>query len=105
MEEKRKFNRWYLKEGEDSSLTLFQYGEKIKVLDISAGGVKLLSPQPLEVGKTVTGRLNLIPGNLPFFIKEIGPYFIKGKVTRAEETDKGWKIALTFEKVSAIPLA
>jgi len=105
MEEKRKFNRWYLKDEERTDLILSEFKEGIKVVDISAGGAKIISPQPLEVGKTVTGRLTLAPINLPFFMKEIGPYFIKGKVVRVEETEQGWRIALEFEKVSTTPLA
>ncbi|OQX86347.1 MAG: hypothetical protein B6D55_06265 [Candidatus Omnitrophica bacterium 4484_70.2] len=105
MEEKRKFNRWYLKGEERTDLILSELKERIKVVDISAGGAKIISSQPLEVGKTVTGRLTLAPINLPFFMKEIGPYFIKGKVVRVEETEQGWRIALEFEKVSTTPLA
>ncbi len=104
-EEKRKFSRWYLKEEEKINLTFSEFKEGIKVIDISAGGIKIISHQPLEVGKIVTGRLTLAPMNLPFFMKEIGPYFIKGKVKRVEETNQGWKIALEFEKVSTSPLA
>ncbi len=105
MEEKRKFNRWYLKGEEKTDLILSELKEGIKVIDISAGGAKIISSQPLEVGRIVTGKLTLIPMNLPFFIKEIGPYFIRGKVVRVEETDQGWKIALEFEKISTSPLA
>ena len=105
MEERRKFNRWYLKDEEKTDLILSGLKERIKVVDISAGGAKIISSQPLEVGKTVVGKLNLIPMNLPFFMKEIGPYFIKGKVVRVEEANQGWKIALEFEKVSTTPLA
>ena len=105
MEERRKFNRWYLKEEEKTDLILSEFKEGVKVLDISAGGVKILSSQPLEVGKTVTGKLTLAPMNLPFFMKELGPYFIKGKVVRVEETNRGWKMVLKFEKVSTAPLA
>ena len=105
MEEKRKFNRWYLKGEERTDLILSELKERIKVVDISAGGAKIISSQPLEIGRTVTGKLSLIPMNLPSFIKEIGPYFIKGKVVRVEETNQGWRIALEFEKVSTTPLA
>lgn len=103
--ERRRFNRWYLKGEKETNLILSEIKEGIKVIDISAGGIKIISPQPLEVGRAVTGKLILVPMNLPFFMKEIGPYFIKGKVIRVEETDQGWKIALEFEKVSTTPLA
>jgi len=105
MEERRKFNRWYLSEKEDIELILSESNERVKVLDLSAGGAKILSSSFMDVGKTLKGKLKLSSLNFPFFIKEIGPYFVEGEVTRAEKEDAGWKIALKFNKVSTLPFS
>ncbi len=100
MEERRKFNRWYLEEKEKAVISLAdtENKEEVEVVDISAGGMRFFSSRPVEIGTTVYGEFKVLPN--------LGPYFIKGRVNRVEKRkEDAWEIAIQFEKVRTIPEA
>ena len=97
MEERRKFDRLYVQtEGNDMVSCVGIQGD-VKVVDISAGGMKLALRNPVTVGTMVSGECKILPNG--------GPFFISGKVTRSYEKDGGCEAVISFDKVSTIPLA
>jgi hypothetical protein len=96
MEDKRIFNRWCNDEGKVVSLTHAGVTEDVKMVDVSAGGMRITSSHPLEYGAVIHGRFEILP--------QLGPYFVIGKVTRVTESDSGWDTAVQFDKISTIPI-
>lgn len=96
MEEKRQFGRWNADRQKNALVSCGGVKEEASILDISAGGMRISFPKPLDVGSTVYGEFNLM-GNL-------GPFFVRGKVDRVKELKGIWEVAVAFEKVSTIPI-
>ena len=103
MEQKRKFNRWYVDEATDFSVSLSDGKQPVRVLDISAGGVKVSSAKRMEVGSIVYGELR-IPSPDNAVVSQIGPFHIKGKVMRVSGEKGKWEAVVAFDKVSWQPL-
>jgi len=94
MEEKRKFNRWYTQ----NKATISYEGVKneVSLLDVSAGGMRFFSDQPLEIGSLIYGEFKVL--------SQLNPFFVKGRVIRTQQKDSNrWEIAVRFEKVSTLP--
>ena len=97
MDNRRTFNRWDVAGEEKMSVSCAGLDEKVDVLDISAGGMRISFPKPVEVGAVVRGEFTVIP--------KLGPYFIKGTVSRVTERDGAWEAAVEFNKIRAIPFS
>ena len=95
MEDKRTFNRWCT-EREKSAATCAGVTEEVKMVDIGAGGMRVTSSRPLDYGATVYGQFEILP--------QLGPYYVKGTITRVTEADGSWDTAVKFDKISTIPL-
>ncbi|MCD6583468.1 MAG: PilZ domain-containing protein [Candidatus Omnitrophica bacterium] len=95
MEERRKFNRWYVEE-EKAVISCAGVREEGKVVDISAGGMKINLSRPVEIGSIIYGEFKILP--------TIGSFFVRGKVSRVMEKEGMWEVAVEFEKVSTLPL-
>jgi len=96
MEEKRKFTRWN-EPIEKSAISCTEIEGEVDVLDMSAGGMRVLCSKHLEVGTVVYAELRIIP--------QIKPFFVMGKVTRSTARDNVYDVAIKFDKVSTIKLA
>jgi len=96
MEERRRYVRWGV--GERKSVVISYRGNKEHaiMLDISAGGMRIISSRPLDIGTSLYGEVEILTA--------MGPFFIIGRVERVNESSEGWEIAVVFEKVSTIPL-
>ncbi len=97
MEGKRKFNRLYAKEKK----AIVSWGgtkNEVGLLDVSAGGMRFFSTQPLELGELVYGEFKIL--------SNLDSFFIKGRVIRSTKKEDAdlWEIAVKFEKISTIPL-
>ncbi|OQX80780.1 MAG: hypothetical protein B6D56_04130 [Candidatus Omnitrophica bacterium 4484_70.1] len=95
MKRRRKFNRWHLEKGEKILITFPDREEEVNLLDVSTGGMKISSSNPVEVGSIIYSKFKVLP-NLP-------PFFVRGKVVRLQEKGGSWEIAVEFEKVSTLP--
>ncbi|OPX28315.1 MAG: hypothetical protein B1H08_06130 [Candidatus Omnitrophica bacterium 4484_171] len=93
MEDKRKFIRWN-EPKEKSAISCAELEGEVDVLDMSAGGMKILCSRHLEVGTVVYAELRIIP--------QIKPFFVIGKVTRSTARDNVYDVAIKFDKVSTI---
>ena len=96
MEERRKFNRWYVEEEEKAVIACAGVKEEGKIVDISAGGMKINLSRPVEIGSIVSGEFKIL--------STISPFFVRGKVSRVIEKEGMWEVAVEFEKVSTLPL-
>jgi len=96
MEERRKFNRWYIANGRTTVIECEGVKEKVAVLDVSAGGMKVFFSQPVNIGAIIYGKLDIL--------SDIRPFFIKGKVTRVEEKDDRFETAIEFEQVTSLSI-
>jgi len=95
MERRRKFNRWHLEKGEKILITFSDREEEVSLLDISAGGMKISSSTPVEIGSVIYSEFKILPN--------LSPFFVRGKVVRLQEKEGSWEIAIEFEKVSTLP--
>lgn len=97
MEERRKYNRWYLDAGEEKAVVSWAgRQENVRIIDISAGGIKMAFYEPVEIGTTIFGEFKVLP--------HLGPFYIRGKVKRVTENEGIWEVVVEFEKVSSLPL-
>ena len=95
MEKKRKFNRWYLEKEGKILITFSDREEEVNLLDISAGGMKISSPNPVEIGSIIYSEFKIL--------SNLSPFFVRGRVVRLQEKEGNWEVAVEFEKVSTLP--
>ncbi len=95
MEDKRRFNRWGLEE--KAVIDLEGAKEEVKVLDVSIGGMRIVTNTPLDKEKIVTGEFKILPN--------VGPFFVKGKVIWSNPRGDTFESGIVFDKVSTIPLS
>lgn len=99
MDEKRKYKRTpamekaFLKCKENTP----QEGE---LLDVSSGGLRMLSAAKIKVGSTLTGKFKIMP--------QLGSFYISGEVVWVKPiTDASnqavYEVGIKFNKVSTIP--
>ena len=96
MEDKRRFIRW-AEPKEKSAISCAEFEGDVDVLDMSAGGMRILCSKSLAVGTVVYAELRIVP--------QIKPFFVIGKVTRVIPKDNVYDTAIKFDKVSTIKLA
>ena len=97
MEEKRKFNRLYLETELKTTVSYSGLKEEVEISDISAAGMKVSFLKPLDVGTIVYGEFRVLP--------HLGPFFVKGKISRVIQKGENFETAIEFDKVSSLPLA
>jgi hypothetical protein len=68
--------------------------EDAPVIDVSAGGMRVMLTQQKPIGEFVAGKLQVIP--------QIGPFYVQGKVLRVLEKDGRWETAVKFDRVSTL---
>ncbi len=96
MDEKRKFNRWHIKDDKTTVVACEGNQQEVALIDVSAGGMKVNFPIPVNTGSIIYGKLDVL--------SEIRPFFVKGKVVRVEPKDSQFETAIEFEHVSTTPL-
>lgn len=96
MNEKRRFNRWYINGVQKATIASEETREEMYILDIGAGGISVSSQRPIPLGAPVQGEFEILPHG--------GPFFIKGQVVRITEKADHWKIVVAFNKIRTTPL-
>ena len=96
MEDKRRYNRWLLEQEEKAVVSCAGVKEEVKVLDVSAGGMRVSLSKPMAAGSTVYGQFRILPN--------YGLFYVRGKVIRTKELGGAWETAVVFERVSTAPL-
>jgi len=96
MVDKRQYNRC------DSSqdrayIDLSGKKEEVEILDISIGGMRVISNYPIVRDVEVTGEFKILPS--------VGSFFVKGKVVWVTEKDDNFESGIQFDKVSTIPIS
>ena len=98
MQEKRKFNRCKLDQKSKLS-TEANPDEQGLLVDVSAGGMKILLNHDVKLGSKLSGQFKISP--------HLGPFYIAGVVVwkkRAESgLASGWEVGIKFTKVNTIP--
>jgi len=95
MEEKRQFNRW---DWEDKAYVDLERGrEEVRILDISVGGMRIVTDSALDRTKGLTGEFKILPN--------IGSFFVKGKIIWTQSKGNSFESGIVFDKVSTIPLS
>lgn len=96
MNNRRRFNRWDLEDDKSAAVTTLDFTEDAKLLDISAGGMRVGFSRPVKMGSIIQGEFNILPNMRPFYGR--------GEVTRVEQKEKIWEVAVRFDKVSTLPM-
>ncbi|MCX7927468.1 MAG: PilZ domain-containing protein [Candidatus Omnitrophica bacterium] len=97
MQEKRKHPR--LSTRQDTHFFNSAIKEKIELLDISLGGMRILSSRQLALGMSVEGQFSIIPNSRPFYIKGIVTWLKPSGLRNA-----CYEIGIKFTDISTIPL-
>jgi hypothetical protein len=97
MKEKRKFNRWYPVADFHTELLAEDTRERVRVLDISATGMKTASSRGADIGTEVYSKLEIPSTSVPFFVQ--------GTVRRVAGCARHWEIVIAFARVSMQPFA
>lgn len=95
MEEKRRFNRWDL--GKGAHIDLEGERKEIQVIDVSIGGMRIVTDAPLESEKVIKSEFKILPN--------MGPFFVKGRVIWITPREGAFESGIVFDKVSTIPLS
>ncbi|MBN1824481.1 MAG: PilZ domain-containing protein [Endomicrobiales bacterium] len=65
--------------------------EEVQIIDVSSTGMRVFSPNYRDPGTEVTGRVPIFP--------DMAPFYVSGKVLRAENITGLWELAVQFDKV------
>lgn len=96
LKEKRKFNRWHVGPDKKARLIFSGLKQEVKVLDVSAGGMKVILNKALDLGTLIEGEFRII--------HSLGPFFIRGKVVRVTQKDASFETAIHFDSVRTLEL-
>lgn len=96
IDEKRRFNRWYVNGIQRAAIASKETREIMNILDISAGGISVVSQCPIAMGTLIHGEFEILPHR--------GSFFISGHVIRVTEKENYWKIVIAFHKIRTIPV-
>ena len=94
MEEKRHYSRWITDPSKKTTISYSGTKEEANILDMSAGGMRVSFAKRLDEGAAVEGVFNVIDN--------VGPFFVKGKVSRVTAKGDKYETAIVFEKVKVI---
>lgn len=99
MDERRKFRRTGAKE--KARIASAQSRHEGSLLDISSGGMRILSDNHIAIGTQVSGQFKIMP--------HTGNFYVSGEVVWAKPAKEplafGYEIGIKFAKVSASPLS
>ena len=95
MNEKRQFNRWGSGE-EKAYIDVAGKKKEVEILDISIGGMRIITTYPIDKNREVTGEFKILPN--------IGSFFVKGKVVWVTKKENNFESGIQFDKVSTIPI-
>jgi hypothetical protein len=95
MHERRRFSRLLSAENATSAVICGGVKEDARLMDVSAGGMRISLARQAAVGEDLYGKLKILP--------EIGPFFVKGRVLRVTEKESGWEAAVQFKSISTVP--
>ena len=95
MVDKRQYNRC------DSSqdrayIDLSGKKEEVEILDISIGGMRVISNSPICKDVEIMGEFKIL--------SSVGSFFVKGKVVWVRGKDSNFESGIHFDKVSTIPI-
>ena len=71
----------------------------VTLVDISLGGMRVLTNEEIAIGKDLTGQFKILP--------HLGPFYIRGVVAWTKPAADGqhrFEIGIKFVKISTIPL-
>ena len=98
MEERRRFRRTTAKE--KALLQAKESKHEGSLLDISSGGMRLLSDNEITIGSCVSGQFKIMP--------HMGNFYVTGEVVwtkPAKEPQRtAYEVGIKFNKVSTIPI-
>ncbi|TAN60798.1 PilZ domain-containing protein [bacterium] len=99
MDERRKFRRTGAKE--KAQIRAAQSRHEGALLDISSGGMRILSENHIAIGTQLSGQFKIMP--------RTGNFYVSGEVVwvkpAKEPQANGYEIGIKFAKVSASPLS
>lgn len=100
MEEKRKYRRSPAKEKAYLQAKEHNKQHESQLLDVSSGGMRILSQTSLKTGTMLSGSFKIMPA--------MGNFYVLGEVVwvkpLADEThNTAYEIGIRFNKVSTIP--
>ena len=100
MEEKRKYRRSPAKEKAYVQAKEHNKQHESQLLDVSSGGMRILSEASLKIGTMLSGSFKIMP--------TMGNFYVHGEVVwvkpLADETQNtAYEIGIRFNKVSTIP--
>lgn len=99
MEERRKFRR------SDAKEKALLHGKETKhesslLIDISSGGMRILSDNHIKIGSSVSGQFKIMP--------HMGNFYVSGEVVWAKPTKEphhnAYEVGIKFTKISTIPI-
>lgn len=101
MDERRKFRRTPAKEKALLQSKEHHSKQESQVIDVSSGGMRILSDTPLKAGTMLSGQFKIMP--------TLGNFYIAAEVMwvkpKIGEVDKPlYEIGVKFNKVSTIPV-
>lgn len=95
MSESRRFNRLEITDIPETMAIVKDEKKQIRIIDVSAGGMKFSSVYPVEIGTFLSARISITPGK--------GDFYVKGNVNRVEGKEGFWEAAVKFNKISTKP--
>ena len=96
MSDKRNSDRCCL-ENDKACVDLEGKKENVKIIDISIGGMRIVTDFPIQKENVLKGEFRVLPN--------IGPFFVRGKVIWTTKKDNAFESGVIFDKVSTIPMA
>jgi len=91
MNDKRKTSRRNMWAEYTSTVNVGDKKQTVRVIDVSSGGMKILSPDFILHDTEVFCKIDIYPG--------VPPFYVKGNVVRAVKSGDDWEIGIRFDKV------
>ncbi len=91
MGEKRRVMRRVIQPGYADDFIVNNKRQKVRVLDVGPGGMRVLLPEYAGPGSEVFCKIDIYP--------DITPFYVKGKILRIQVTRDKWEAAVKFDMV------
>ena len=91
MAEKRKASRRNVMAEYTSTVNIGDKKQTVRVIDVSSGGMKILSPDFILHDTEVFCKIDIYAGAPPFYVK--------GKIVRAIKSGDDWELGIQFDTV------
>jgi hypothetical protein len=96
LEERRKYSRWKIAQRQ-AKVKHKNASAEVPLIDLSSGGMKIVSNEDIPVGSKIVGEFRVIP--------QSAPYFVQGSVTWTKSIpEHKFEIGIEFNKINTIPL-